>query len=412
MTSFEVKGNPNYAAQVIRVKALVPLPGLNNLVGLPWAGLMALVPKSTRPGDVMVVFPAETQLSHDFVSTHNLYRKPELNTTPDAVGYLEDNRRVRAIKLRGNLSSALAMPLSDLGWDIPVGSSFDMVDGAEVCHKYELPVRGGSMSGKSVQGKAWKRVDTKFLPEHPDTENYWRNEFKFADDDIVTVSQKLHGTSVRLGNTIVKRKLTWKDRVAKRFGVLVSDTEFAHVYGSRKVIKDPGNPNQQHFYEYDIWTDEARKYDDLIPRNVLVFGELIGWTKQGAPIQAGYTYDVPKQTARLYVYRVAIVTTDGLTYDLSWDGTTQFCAERGLNVVPLLWRGHKRDFNPDEWIDRVFYPTFPNAVPLSDPKSIDEGVVVRRDDVLPLALKAKSPIFLGFESKNLDVGAVDTEAQG
>lgn len=423
MTTFEVRGNPNYAAQVIEVKTLVDLPGLNNLVGLPWAGLMALVPKTTQIGDTLVVFPAEAQLSHEFASANDLYRHSELNSTPDAVGYLEDNRRVRAIRLRGHLSSALAVtpealalflnstegfgPVLSNEFTPVVGTSFDTINGYEVSRKYELPVKGGN-TGKSVQKKAWKRVDAKFLPEHIDTAQYLREADSIPDDTFFTVTQKIHGSSVRIANTIVKHKPKWWERgFLKR-----PDTEYAHVYGSRKVIKDPSSPGA-HFYGYDLWGTEGAKYDDLIPRGVVVYGELVGFTKDGGPIQKDYTYEAKSGEAQLYIYRVAVVSPDGLLFDLSWEGVKSFCAERGLKHVAELWSGFKRDFEPDKWLDRRFYDGgYTNAVRLSHPSLPDEGVVLRAEGVLPRVWKLKGPKFFAHETAMLDEEAVDLEAQG
>ena len=41
MTVFEVTGEANYAPQVVRVAELTTLEGLDNLVGLQWAGFSA-----------------------------------------------------------------------------------------------------------------------------------------------------------------------------------------------------------------------------------------------------------------------------------------------------------------------------------------------------------------------------------
>lgn len=186
--------------------------------------------------------------------------------------------------------------------------------------------------------------------------------------------------------------------------IKIATTEFDYIFGSRKVIKDPHNPHQDHFYSYDLWSEEGAKYEHLIPKNVVVYGELIGWTKDGVPLQANYTYNVPKGEAHLYVYRVAVVTNDGVLFDLSWNGVKDFCQERGLRHVIELWSGPHSEFVAEEWIDKKFNGEYADALPVSDPKSVDEGVVIRRDGVLPFVLKAKSPIFLGHETALLDKG--------
>ena len=47
---------------------------------------------------------------------------------------------------------------------------------------------------------------------------------------------------------------------------------------------------------------------------------------------------------------------------------------------------------------------FSNAVQLSRVNTVDEGVCVRAEGVIPTILKAKSPQFFEFETKLLDEG--------
>ena len=72
----------------------------------------------------------------------------------------------------------------------------------------------------------------------------------------------VHNSSVRIARTIVKRRLSWWERLAKRLGVTVAETELAVVGGSRRVIKDPRDPSQRHWYGEgnDIWTQAALDY--------------------------------------------------------------------------------------------------------------------------------------------------------
>lgn len=413
MTTLSLNGSPNYAARVLRVNDLVELPGLDNLRGVSVDGFMALVSKDTPVGSLVVAFVAESQLSDEFLSAHNLYRHSEKNADPTATpGYIEDNRRVRAVKFRGHMSSALVIDASILGiGDEHEGALFDTIDGVQISQKYVVKTAGAANAHAKAEAKAFKRVDSKMLPEHLDTENYWRNKHLIPDDAFVTVTQKIHGTSIRIGNTIVRRELKWWERLLVKAGVKIADTDYDVVFGSRKVIKDAHNPNQNHFYSEDIWTREGEKYAHLIPKNVIVYGELIGWVGENSPIQGGYTYNVPNGEAHLYVYRVAVVTADGHLFDLSWQGVKDFCTERGLKHVPELWSGRHSEFVAEDWLDRKFYQVgYPQAVPLSKDSPCDEGVCVRMDGQLPVVLKAKSPVFLGFETASLDRGEVDLES--
>lgn len=410
-----LENDVNYAAEVVRIKTLVPLEGLDNLRAVPIGGYQALVSKDTAVGTLMVAFIAGSQVSYDVAHDLNLHRHTHLNADESKSGYLEDNRRVRAIRLRGHASNALLVDAAALGVpeDTPEGTTFTHIDGREVVRKYVVRVREPRSQADKQTKRAFRRVDDKFLPQHIDTLNYWRNKHLIPDDAYVTVTQKLHGTSIRLANTIVKRKLSWWERLAQRFGVKVAETEFDHVFGSRKVIKDPNNPNQNHFYGTDLWTEVGQQYAHLIPQNVVVYAEVVGWVDEAKPIQPNYTYRVPRGDQRLLVYRVAVVTGDGGLYDLPWEGVKQFCAARGLEVTPELWSGYHSEFVPEFYLDAKYAPHYAGAVPLDDDSPCDEGVCVRWDGgTVPVVLKAKSPVFLGHEEALLEAEVEDIESEG
>ena len=154
----------------------------------------------------------------------------------------------------------------------------------------------------------------------------------------------------------------------------------------------------------DIWSAAALKYGEAVPENVILYGELVGYVNS-KPIQTGYTYNLPPGKYDLYVYRVSVVTPGGGLYDLSWAGVKEFCQERGLKHVPELWAGEHRNFDVDKWVDARYHDDgFSNAVQLSRANTVDEGVCVRAEGVIPTILKAKSPQFFEFETKLLDEG--------
>lgn len=171
----------------------------------------------------------------------------------------------------------------------------------------------------------------------------------------------------------------------------------------------------------DLWTWYGQRIADLIPEGYVVYGELVGWTPDGQPIQKNYTYDLPVGECELYVYRVATINAQGTLADLSWDGVKEFCLERGLKWTPELARLDVS--RVDEWLeaaeDAVFHDDWSigdtdtfieEPVRLSNPKTVDEGVCLRQEGIVPLILKAKSAEFLRHESKQLDSGDVDLES--
>src|SRR4051812_25011503 len=102
--------NSNYCATVVEIKNIIPLVNCDNVVATTIFGFQAIVGKSTKIGDVGIVFPAKSQLSDEFCYNNNLYRHADKNKIESEKGYIKNNRRVRAIKFRGNNSSCLFMP--------------------------------------------------------------------------------------------------------------------------------------------------------------------------------------------------------------------------------------------------------------------------------------------------------------
>lgn len=413
--------NLNYAAQIVRISVLNPLENSDNLVGAPLLGMQAVVSKDTEIGTVGVLFVAETQLSEEYTARNNLFRHKEFNENKEKAGFIEDNRRVKAIKLRGNRSDALFMPLSSLAYtkvdlsELKVGDVFEELNGFEICKKFEVRRKSVPAHEKNKH-KVFTRVDEKMFPRHYDTAQYYRVLDTFKPYTEIIVTQKLHGTLLRFSNIPVKRKLTLAERWVQKLGVKVQKEEYTHVYGSNRVIKDANNDRQEHFYDHDIWTEAAKKYDDLVPENFVVYGELIGWTPDGSPIQRNYTYRVPRMTNEFYVYRVAQINGQGVMTDLSWDQVKEFARDRGMKVVPELWRGKHQDFNPEEWLDTSYHDTlhggYPDAVPLDKESPCDEGICIRVEGLAPYIAKLKSPEFFAHETKMIDEEAVDMEEVG
>lgn len=413
--------NKNYAATIVKIEHLHPLENSDNLVGAPLLGMQAVVSKETEVGTVGVLFVAETQLSEEYAAKNNLFRHKEFNEDKEKAGFIEDNRRVKAIKLRGNRSDALFMPLSSLAYtkvdlsEFKVGDAFEELNGHEICKKYEVKRKSYPTHEKNKH-KVFERVDEKLFPRHYDTSQYYRVLETYKPYTEIIVTQKLHGTLLRFSNIPVKRQLSLVEKIAAKLGVKVQKEEHDHVYGSNRVIKDANNDRQQHFYAHDIWTESAKKYDDSVPENFIVYGELIGWTQDGAPIQKHYTYQVPKGTSEFYVYRVAQINPQGILTDLSWDQVKEWCNDRGIKYVPELWRGRHEDFNPEEWLDTNYHKTlhggYSQAIPLDDDSPCDEGICIRVDGLAPYITKLKSPEFYAHETKMIDEEAVDMEEEG
>ena len=239
MTVFEVTGEANYAPQVVRVAELTTLEGLDNLVGLQWAGFQALVSKNTKPGDLMIVFPPESQLSETFASVNNLFSDATRNNDTEVKGYLANNRRVRAIRLRGHASNALAMPLSSLSRFTSTlpdeGAVFDTIDGTVISQKYVVPVKSSGTASTALP--KWRGQSANLFREHLDTGQYFRESFKYASGDYVVVTQKLHGCSGRWMVVREAPELTILGKIVSRLGLVREESRRVIYSGSRRVVK-------------------------------------------------------------------------------------------------------------------------------------------------------------------------------
>ena len=413
----EIKGNPNYAARIVRVETLTEFDNCDNVVGMPYAGMQAIVGKDTKVGDLGVLFVTESVLSDTYLMANNLYRHAEKNANPEHTGYIEDSRRVKALKFRGHQSDCFFMPLDSL-WpivgkkrlELKEGETFDTLDGVEVCAKYERPVRYVRTPGQVVLEK---RVEKKLFPvqEHV---NHFLRELRYLDLSApVVITQKLHGTNLRVANTLTRRTLSWRDRLAHRFRVPVHMSEYAIVYGSHLVVKGVDNPSGYHFYGEDIWSHYGAELAAFVPQGYIVYAELVGYTPTGTPIQQRYTYEAKARSADVYVYRVAHVNPQGIVCDLSWEAVKEFCRDRGIQHVPELWRGEVQEVPQflETYLGSKFIEHFSNAVRCSEDSPCDEGVVVRLEAFHPTLLKAKAPEFVLHESKQIDAGVVDIEEE-
>lgn len=410
---FEAPKNSAYCATVVRIKKIIPLDRCDNVVGVPFFGFQSIVSKDHQEGEMGIVFPAETQLSDVYCKLNNLYRHADLNIDKGVKGYIDDNCRIRAQKFRGHTSNCLFMPLSSLSQivgtdynDLKEGDEFDTLNGIEICRKYVIYTAAHKAAQKQERKKS--RVDQLHMPEHFSTDQFYKVCDTINPETFVTVTQKLHGTSIRIGNTYVTRKMSLRDKIAKALGVVVKEYEHDYVFGSRKVIKDANNPDQMHFYESDVWSQEGAKLVGILPENYLVYAELIGTLAGGKEIQKDYTYGF--DTPQLYVYRVAVINSHGQTTDLSWNQVKEFCEKSGLKYVPELWSGKLKDFKIDDFKDKRYFEEGYKCVPLKKDGIVDEGVVLRVEGLTPYLMKAKSPLFFEHETKMLDTGEEDVES--
>lgn len=413
---------PNYSAQVIKISSILPIAQADRIVKIPVFGMQSITAKGQYEiGDLALLFPTECQLSEDFCKKNNLYSSQLLNQDPSVKGYISDKRRIRAIKLRQENSNCLIMTmqsLENIGIDtssLKEGDVFNAIDGVQICKKYKIAQQRGSGEAKNKQRNQLRksRIEPKLLPEHIDTDNWWRNEHKVSEDADIIVTAKYHGTSVRLANQVCDRALSRWEKWLKWFGFAVQEKEYDYFAASRRVVKDYKRPDfamLDHYYTTDIYNQAMEKVKTAIPKGYVIYAELVGWSGE-SPIQKNYTHQIPKGEFEMYVYRISHINPDGIMIDLTWDQVKEASTLWGMKHVPELWRGKKRDFDVDQYMDKKFVIDLglTQCLPLDEAAPCDEGVVIRVEGLVPYLLKAKAPLFLGHETAAMDAGEVSLE---
>lgn len=195
MSKLEAPVNPNYAATVVRVNHINVLPNCDNVVGVPFFGMQAIVGKDVQVGDIGILFLAESQLSDEYTRKNGLYRHSDKNENETQSGYIEDSRRVKALKFRGHQSDALFMPIESLdyvtknktmreGLALEVGDVFDKLMGQEICRKYLVKQPGVLRVDKNAsQNNALDTV--KHGKHHNAIKTHCKHGHEFTSDNLV-----------------------------------------------------------------------------------------------------------------------------------------------------------------------------------------------------------------------------------
>ena len=438
--------NANYCATVVEIKNKIIFDNCDNVCGTTIMGNQVVINNDAKIGDVGLFFPVETQLSKEYLSSNNLYRKSELNLDKNEKGYFEENGRIRCQKFRGHDSEGLFMPINSIEFTfnenaspMPVlGNEFDELNGIPICNKYIVPKRTQGLPN-SKKGKSPKKFESKLIDNqfrfHQDTSMLYKNLHEIKPDSIIHISYKIHGTSGISSYILCKKPLRWYEKLAKKVGLNIVTTEYDYIYSSRKVIKNEElNPNAQHFYSEDIWGIAHKELEPYIQKGMTLYYEIAGYLPNGGMIQGGYDYGHEPGKHGIYIYRITHTNPDGKVFEFSARQVQEWCKLNGLNSVPELWYGKAGDFDStfelvlamDEKQRFIAKPTevvFNSDSFLSEIKNKynekdcfmcknkvpEEGCVIRIDSLDLKTYKQKSTRFLERETKENDKGIENIE---
>ena len=411
-----------YKAYITKVKNIRPAENADRLNLCEVFGNTVVVDKSINENDCYLYFPCDGQLSLEFCIANNLLRK--LPDGTPSTGYMDpDKRNVKAIKLRGNKSDGIILPLTSLASfgdisTLAVGDTIDVFNGHEICRKY-IPKRNQRPTAENRAKRKAKHTIAPTFYEHADTEQLAYNLDAFKACDEVEITLKMHGTSQRTGYHKVFKgmKRTLLDRILFREGTPIYDWDY--VSGTRRTVLDSyegGFYGDNHFRE-----QHANFFEGKLWKGETVYYEVVGFTDTGTPIMAEcankklndkefvkqygqtttFSYGCERSVlvcddtdgrnqrvvgqSDIYVYRMTMTNEDGNVVEYTPDFMRYRCEQMGVKTVPVFWKGDIPEYpatadddtiSPGDWIKNVAERFYDGPDPIGK-THIREGVVCR-----------------------------------
>lgn len=380
-------------------------PNADKLMLATCFGNTVCVSKDTYfEGQIGVYFETDLQLSMEFCEKNGLLAVYE-NGINVSGGYMDPAKRnVRTIKLRGEPSDGLFLPISCLEYtgvnmnDLTIGTQIDTLNGHEICCKYiprsTFPRTSAGGAGKRVKRRAKRSIAPQFF-EHKDTEQLRYFLMNFKNGDYIEITRKLHGTSGRTAHTKIFQGYADSNacRVANRLRRLFhleekhdgSDIyDWGYVSGTRRTVLDTYDGG---FYGNDTFREKWHKFfEGKLWKGETVYYEIVGFIDNGTPIMSpgsnakvgkdfvkkygettifsygcsptgnqvirqeavycGEVADVvdAKPQNDVYVYRMTMTNDDGEVVEYTPDFMRYRCEQIGVKTVPVHFAG----FIPEE----------------------------------------------------------------
>ena len=391
----------SYCGYITILKNVRPHPNADRMLLADCFGNTVCVGLDAKEDDIVAYFPTDGQLSVEYCAQNDLVRRKDENGNP-AGGYLDpDKRNIRAIKLRGEKSDGLTMPLESFAYtgidlaELTIGTPITTVNGHEICQKY-IP-KSNHHTRAPGGNKTRKRKDpiAPLFQEHADTEQLAYNQSAFKCGDEIEITLKMHGTSQRTANLPIFQG--YNDSFACRAGNairhLLNKMGVFHGYdkhdgepiynwggvsGTRRVVLDSYEGG---FYGSNEFRERHSKtFEGKLWKGETVYYEVVGFTHTGQPIMAEannskisdkdfvkqygkttvFSYgcssvaeyeiildengnnigtNLVKPQSDIYVYRMTMTNEDGNVVEYTPDFMRYRCEQMGVKTVPVLWKG-------------------------------------------------------------------------
>ena len=391
-----------YKAYVTYVTNIRPAANADRLNACEVFGNTTIIDKTITEDTLVLYLPSDGQISVEFGENNNLFRRKD-DAGNNVGGFIDpDKRNITAIRLRGNRSDGLVLPISCLNYcfghgdasiELRVGDVIDgLVNGHEICCKY-IP-RSNTRRGTVTEGNRTRKKKVPTAPlfaEHADTEQLAYNLGAFKPGDEIEITLKMHGTSQRTGYLPVLQgyKRTLWDRITRKEGTPIYD--YGYVSGTRRVVLE--NYEGGFYGNNEVREQHSKAFEGKLWKGETVYYEVVGFTTSGAPIMASasnsklqdkefikqygketvFSYGcspIPNATildtkdgnfaeytpvgsqSDIYVYRMTMTNPDGEVVEYTPDFMRYRCEQMAVKTVPVFWHGFIPEFDDRIYVDR------------------------------------------------------------
>lgn len=383
-----------YKAYITYVKNIRPAENSDFLNACEVFGNTTIIDKTITEDTLILYLPSDGQISIEFGEKNNLFRKKD-DDGNNIGGFIDPvKRNITAIRLRGNRSDGLVLPISCLNYCYTHGDASaelhagDIINGTlnghEICRKY-IPRRNIIEYNKQKYGSKIPHKKIPIAPlfmEHVDTEQLAYNLSAFKPGDEIEITLNMHGTSQRTGYLPVLKgyKKTFVDWLLRRDGKPIYD--WGYVSGTRRTVLE--NYDGGYYGSNEFREQHSKTFEGKLWKGETVYYEVVGFTHTGAPImvegnneklgkdfvkrygkttvfsygcrplgldinvsyfegniEEGIVKEYPQSD--IYVYRMTMTNEDGAVVEYSPDFMRYRCEQMGVKSVPVFTKGYITD---------------------------------------------------------------------
>ena len=390
--------------------------------GMPFA-----VQKDLTEDDLCIIFLPDGQLSKEYAEANDCIARVDPNTGERAGGFFGKNRKVRSMNfMKGKIRSVgyvarvdtLAFTGAKLD-KLKEGTYISELNGVPIVKKF---VNDATRKAMALKKGIRREKELLGLKMHQDTDQMYKHWDDFAPGDLVTITEKLDGTSVRFGEVYAERKLNWAQRLINKIAPL-EKYEKKLVVGTRRTLLS--DDKRGYYDDPGIYKEVAQMCEGKLHQGESVYGEIVGWLSESSPLfkrgNVTFTYSCQPGERKFFVYAIKWTLPNGEEIQLPWEHVKVRAKELGLNHVPELYStkissvssqtfGHEH-----ERLVEVIIPEETRGPSTLDKGHIREGCVVRIDrgrNTIFYKSKSEEYYMLEDQFKNDDSNVDLEEAQG